>query len=85
VSARLGQKLIVPKIEKYFCSSRQKIERRLISKSQATQTLKLKENKNMIRTIALSTLFAIALFALPTKTTNVLPTPTCNPCTNPWT
>ncbi len=39
----------------------------------------------MIRTIALSTLFAIALFALPTKTTNVLPTPTCNPCTNPWT
>jgi hypothetical protein len=39
----------------------------------------------MIRAIALTTLFAISLFAVPVKTTpKVLPTPECNPCTLPW-
>ena len=39
----------------------------------------------MIRTFALATLFAISLFAVPTKTTtNIIPTPTCNPCQMPW-
>ena len=41
----------------------------------------------MIRAFALVTVFAISLFAVPTqtsKTTNILPTPTCNPCTDPW-
>jgi hypothetical protein len=38
----------------------------------------------MTRTFALATVFAIALFALPVKNTNILPTPTCNPCNFPW-
>ncbi len=41
----------------------------------------------MIRAFALVTVFAISLFAVPTKsTTNVIPSPECNPnCPNlPW-
>ncbi len=36
----------------------------------------------MIRTFALLTVFAVSLFAVPTKTTtpNILPIPECNPC-----
>lgn len=40
----------------------------------------------MIRAFALVTLFAISLFAVPTKSnTNIIPTPECMPnCTLPW-
>jgi hypothetical protein len=41
----------------------------------------------MIRTFALVTVFAVSLFAVPTKsTTKVIPTPECNPnCPGlPW-
>jgi hypothetical protein len=40
----------------------------------------------MIRTFALVTIFAVSLFAVPTKTTiNVIPTPECAPdCKLPW-
>jgi hypothetical protein len=39
----------------------------------------------MIRTFALVTLFAVSLFAVPTKpTTNIIPSPECNPCSLPW-
>jgi hypothetical protein len=40
----------------------------------------------MIRTFALLTVFAISLFAVPTKSnTNILPTPECAPnCQLPW-
>jgi hypothetical protein len=41
----------------------------------------------MIRTFALITVFAVSLFAVPTKsTTNIVPTPECAPnCPNlPW-
>jgi hypothetical protein len=40
----------------------------------------------MVRTFALLTVFAISLFALPTKSTNnVVPLPSCSPCPElPW-
>jgi hypothetical protein len=40
----------------------------------------------MIRAFALLTVFAVSLFAFPTKSTNIVPLPTCPPnCPDlPW-
>jgi hypothetical protein len=83
----MDENLHVPKSENCFAESRIFSPVNLLSRGQAVQFQNRKGKNHMIRVFALVTVFAISLFAVPTqtsKTTNILPTPTCNPCTDPW-